>query len=96
MVPTGTSMMAPLWMNKKRTELGAWGRLSKRSSEASSSSYWEDPQTSADPRIRIIRGGGSKDLNQWERIIKRRADDEEARMWPIKKSKVLRPYARYD
>ena len=77
-------------MNKKRTELGAWGRLSKRSTE--SSSYWGDPQTSADPRIRIIRGGG-KDLNQWERIIKRGANGE-ARLWPIKKSKVLRAYGR--
>ena len=93
MVPTGTSLMVP-GMNKKRTELGAWGRLSKRNTE-SSSSYW-DPQTSSDPRIRIIRAEGNKDLNQWERIIKRRGDDDKARMWPIKKSKVLRAYGRYD
>ena len=58
-----TSLMVP-----KRTELGAWGRLSKRSPESSSS---QDPQTSMDPRIRIIRGG--KDLNQWIRTIKRKA-----------------------
>ena len=85
MTPTGDSIMVP-GMNRKRSELGAWGRLSKRSTE--SSSYWGDLQTQSDPRIRIIRGGGT-DLNQWERTIKRRGEDRETRMWPIKNSKVL-------
>ena len=84
-LPTGTSMMVR-GLNKKRREQGAWGRLRKRSLE-SSSSCW-DQKTSSDPSMRIIRGGG-KDLNRWERVLKRRADDE-ARMWAIKKSKVLR------
>ena len=63
--PTGASLRVP-----KRTEVGAWGRISKRSPESSS---YQDPRTSFDPRIRIIRG--SKDLNPWNRIIKRKADE---------------------
>ena len=67
--PTGTSLMVP-YMNKKRTELGAWGRLSKRSSEPGS--QW-NPLTSSDPRIRIIRS--SLESGPMERIIKRSADE---------------------
>ena len=63
--PTGTSLIVP-----KRTELGAWGRLSKRNPESSSNQG--PPISSSDPRIRMIRGG--KDLNQWNRIIKKEAD----------------------
>ena len=67
--PTGTSLMVP-YMNKKRTELGAWGRLSKRSSD--SGSHW-NPLTPSDPRIRIIRS--SLESDPMERIIKRSADE---------------------
>ena len=79
--PTGTSL--------KRTELGGWGPVlknwglpSKRSSELGSS---------ADGLIRIVRG--SKDLNQWERIIKRGADDQR-RKWKKKNKKVVQRYRR--
>ena len=67
--PTATSPMVPS-MNKKRTELGAWGRLSKRSPE--SGSQW-NPLTPSDPRIRIIRR--SSESSPLERIIKRSADE---------------------
>ena len=60
------------WWTPKRTELGAWRRLSKRIPE--SSFYQGPPVTSSDPRIRMLRGS-SNDLNQRNRIIKREADE---------------------
>ena len=79
----------PRGASLKRTELGGWGPVlknwglqSKRSSELGSS---------ADGLIRIVRG--SKDLNQWERIIKRGADDQR-RKWKKKNKKVVQRYRR--
>ena len=77
------SVKRPRGASLKRRELGGWGwgLPSKTSSELGSS---------ADGLIRIVRG--SKDLNQWERIIKRGADDQ--RKWKKKNKKVVQMYRR--
>ena len=56
------------YMNKKRTELGAWGRLSKRDPGSSPTSQ------ETHPLIRIIKRGG-RDSNQWNRRVIKRGKD---------------------